>query len=365
MRVVIAPDKFAGTLSALQAAEAIAQGWRSTCANDSLDLVPLSDGGPGFVSVLATAHPSARLVECEVTGPLGAPVAAQVLIVDGTIAYIESAMANGLHLVDRPSRDPRVTTTAGVGELIRAAVNEGATKLVIGLGGSATNDGGAGMLQSMGVDTSAETIDLEPARNFLGAVELCVATDVDNPLLGSRGATRGFAPQKFTDPDRVLDVELVEMEEVLAGLAQRVGRRPDGKDAAVALGSGAAGGLGFGLIALGATRVPGISTVLDAVRLADRIGECDLVVTGEGCFDWQSLRGKTVSGVAELALANARPAVVLAGRVEVGRREYGAIGIAAAFSTVENCGSVELAMNEPAQTLRNLAARVAGTWGGS
>jgi glycerate kinase len=221
------------------------------------------------------------------------------------------------------------------------------------------------MLCSLGVDVAANEIDLDPARQLRDGLEIFVATDVDNPLLGARGASRGFGPQKFANPERVLEVELADMDAQLADLAHRVGRRPDGKDPAVALGSGAAGGLGFGLIALGATRVPGISTVLDALHLADRLVESDLVVTGEGCFDWQSLRGKTISGVAELALANARPAVVLAGSVEVGRREFGAIGVAAAFSVAENCGSVELAMSQPAQTLRDLAARVAGTWGGS
>ena len=367
MRVVIAPDKFAGTLSAVEAAEAITLGWRRRCPGDALDLVPLSDGGPGFLDVLEAAI-GGSLVAIEVTGPEGNPVPATVLFVEEPTgprtAYVEGAMANGLHLIPQGRRDPRNTTTAGVGDVVRAALAESPERIVVGLGGSGTNDAGRGMLERLGVDIESNEIDLSPARELLSGVELLVATDVDNPLLGPRGATRGFAPQKFAMPERVLEMELVDMDAELAAFAAAVGRTPDGRDPAVALGAGAAGGVGYALIALGGRRVPGIATVLDAVHMDERITRADLVVTGEGAFDWQSLRGKTVSGVAQRALAAGRPVVVIAGRVEVGRRELTAAGVSAAFSVSEHAGSVDAALEDPGATLADCAERVAATWGG-
>jgi glycerate kinase len=202
-------------------------------------------------------------------------------------------------------------------------------------------------------------VDLAPALSRLRGAEVVAASDVDNPLLGLRGATNGFAPQKGADQAAVM-----ELEGSLEAFAAAAGRRPDGKDPAVALGAGAAGGLGFALLHLGATRVPGIATVLDTVRLADRIADADVVVTGEGAFDWQSLRGKVVSGVAEAAMAQGRGCVVLAGRVEVGRREYAATGVSAAYAVVDDAGGVEAALADPAARLADLAARIARTWGG-
>ncbi len=389
VRVVVAPDKFAGTLSAPEAAEAIAAGWARTCPGDELDLVPLADGGPGFVEALHAAL-GGRLLPVVVRGPLRDPVPAAVLLVEGgaagsggtasgITAYIESAQACGLHLLAPEERDPAATTTYGVGELVAAAVDAGASRIVVGLGGSGTNDAGAGLLAALGATATdaagadergllsggglglrgLASVDLAPVRARLAGTVLVAASDVDNPLLGLRGATNGFGPQKGADEALVM-----ALEGSLESFARAVGRRPDGKDPAVALGAGAAGGLGYALLALGAERAPGIATVLDAVGLADRIAAADLVVTGEGAFDWQSLRGKTVSGVAAAALALARPVVVLAGRVEVGRREFTAIGVNAAFSVVDEAGSVDAALAEPAARLADTAARAARTWGG-
>ena len=378
MRILIAPDKFAGTLTALEAAAAIADGWRRTSPDDLLVEVPLADGGPGFLDVLH-ASLGGELFPVTVVGPLRAPVPATVLVVEGT-AYVESAQACGLHLVPSASRDPRLTTSSGVGALVAAAVAAGAHRVVVGLGGSGTNDAGAGLLAALGAhavgaDGSDLTdllagggaglrgiahVDLAPARAALDGIEVVVATDVDNPLLGLRGATNGFAPQKGAH-----DAAVMELEGSLEAFAAAVGRRPDGKDPSVALGAGAAGGLGYALMALGATRVPGIATVLDAVDLAGRIAASDLVVTGEGAFDWASLRGKVVSGVAEASLAQGRGCVVLAGRVEVGRREYAALGVSAAYSVVDSVGSIDAALADPAARLADLAERIARTWGGS
>ena len=382
MKVLVAPDKFAGTLTAVEAADAIASGWRRTAPGDEVVRVPLADGGPGFLDALASTL-GGRRVAVAVTGPLGLPVAASVLVVERT-AYVESAQACGLHLVPVELRDPVRTTTYGVGELIAAAVAEGVDRIVLGLGGSATNDGGIGMLAALGATAegaegndvkallsegasalrSVLSVDLAPARAAVDGVEIVMASDVDNPLLGLRGASNGFARQKGAD-----DGAVMELEGTLEHLVEVVGRRPDGKDPAVALGAGAAGGLGYALLHLDATRVPGISTVLAAVGFDTLVAEADLVVTGEGCFDWQSLRGKVVSGVAEAALAQGRACVVLAGRVEVGRREYSATGVSGAYAVVDDLrerGISEAdAFVRPAEHLAALAVRAARTWGGT
>jgi len=378
MRVLIAPDKFAGTLTAVEAAAAIAEGWRRTAPADQLVEVPLADGGPGFVDVLHAAL-GGELVDVRVSGPLGEPVDAEVLVVAGT-AYVESAQACGLHLVPEP-RDPRATTTYGVGELLLAARDAGALRVVVGLGGSGTNDAGAGLLAALGaravdVDGADVTdlmrrgggglrriaaVDLRPALVAVAGLELVVASDVDNPLLGLRGATNGFGPQKGAD-----DATVMELEGSLESFARAVGRRADGKDPAVALGAGAAGGLGYAVLHLGAARVPGIATVLDTVDLAGHVGRADLVLTGEGAFDWQSLHGKVVSGVAEAALAQGRGCVVLAGRVDVGRREYLAVGVSGAYAVLDDLRDRGLPADEafahPAARLADLAERAARTW---
>lgn len=379
MRVVVAPDSFTGTLSAVEAADAIARGWHRTAPDDELVLVPLSDGGPGFVDVVH-ASLGGELHALTVHGPVGARVEAAVLVV-GTTAYVEVAQACGLHLVPADMRDPRRTTTVGVGDLIDAALDSDATRVVVGLGGTGTTDAGAGMLAALGARAydadgldvtdrlrhgggalrGIARVDLDPVRERLRGVRLVVASDVDVPLLGLRGAANGFARQKGAD-----DAAVMELEGSLESFAAAVGRTADGKDPAVALGAGAAGGLGYALLALGASRVPGISTVLETVGLADRVAAADLVLTGEGGFDWQSLRGKVVSGVAETALAQGRACVVLAGRVEVGKREYAATGVSGAYAVVDHLRDQgldpALALADPAEQLAALAARAARTW---
>jgi glycerate kinase len=363
VRVVIAPDKFAGTLSAPEAAAAIAEGWRRTWPDHDVDLAPMSDGGPGFVDALSAAG-IGEVHATEVTGPRGERVPGAVLI-DGATAYIESAQAAGLHLVPDGQRDPSTTTSLGVGELMAVAVEAGARRLVVGLGGSATNDGGAGLLAGLGAGPRQQlaggggalvgitAVDLAPAVDRLSGVEVVIASDVDSPLLGARGATRGFGPQKGATDD-----QLDELEEALAGWAAAtdpaLAKRP---------GAGAAGGMGFALMLLGGSRVPGVEVVLDAVRLGERARAADVVLTGEGAFDWQSLRGKVVSGVTQVSQAAGRPVVVLAGRVEVGRREMAALGVSSAYGVVDHVAGDPMA--DPAGTLAALAARVARTWGRS
>ena len=376
MRVLIAPDDFTGTLTASQAAEAIANGWRSQAPLDELTLMPLSDGGPGFVACI-TAATDAQIVPVGVRGPMGDTAIGMVAMVDsaaGPTAYVESAHGCGLALTHPDRRDASVATSFGVGQLIGAAIDAGARSIVVGLGGTASTDGGAGMLAALGATAQGGSgdavaldaggaclarvarIDLAPARARLADVDLVVATDVDSPLLGARGAARGFAPQKGADASAV-----DELEAALTALSSALGRGRDGKDPAVALGAGAGGGLGYALMHLGARRMPGIATVMEAVGLDDAIAGTDLVITGEGCFDWQSLRGKVVTGVAAAAMRQARPVVVIAGQVEVGKREYVALGIAEAHAAGEP-GQVPATPAEAAEALARRAARVADQW---
>lgn len=363
VRVLVAPDKFAGTLTAVEAAEAIAAGWRERAPHDDVVTVPMSDGGPGFVDVLHAAF-GGRLLAVTVRGPLGEPTPASCLVV-GDTAYVESSQACGLHLVPPAQRDPDRASTYGVGELIAAVIEAGARRVLIGLGGSGTNDGGAGMLAALGVRATPadaltggavplaglESLDLEPARERVAGVELLAASDVDNPLLGLRGATNVFGPQKGVPQERLttLDAALEQLSKVAA------------PDLAEQRGAGAAGGLGYGLLLLGGTRLPGIETVIDAVGLREHAAAADLVLTGEGKFDFQSKSGKVVSGVAEVAGSAIKPCVVLAGDVQVGTREMRAMGVDSAYSMIEAVGT-DAAFDRPDASLRELAARVARTW---
>lgn len=373
MHVLFAPDCFSGTLTAQQAGDAMAAGWAKHAPDDVRDVCPMSDGGTGFVDALA-AGLGGELSAVTVTGPQGEAVPAAVLLVEsdeGLTAYVESAQACGLHLVPEHARDPLTTTSYGVGELIAHAVEVGARRIVVGLGGSATNDAGVGMLAALGAHTSDDValdmgggvladlaeLDLTMPRSTLAGVELVAASDVDNPLLGLTGATNSFARQKGADDDAVM-----RLEAALEAVVAAIGRTDDGRNPAVAMGSGAAGGMGYGLLCLGAHRVPGIGTVADALNLTERMNHADLVVTGEGCFDWTSLRGKVVTGVAQAATAAARPCVVAAGTVLVGRRDYAAIGVTGAYSMADIVGSTDIAMNDPWNSLATTAQRIARTW---
>lgn len=364
---MVAPDDFKGSLTAGAAARAIAEGWRQVAPDDELDLCPMSDGGPGFVDTLAGAL-GGDLISATIRGPLGSPTPGALLMV-GDTAYLESAQACGLHLLADDQRNPGHTTTFGVGQLLRLAIESGARRVVVGLGGSGTNDGAAGMLAALGATAdaaldegglalrSATWVDLAGAVDLIGDVQLLAATDVDNPLLGLTGAAKVFGAQKGADDNLVL-----QLDAALEAFSGAIARRPDGKDPAVALGSGAAGGLGYGLLCLGAARVPGIATVMGATGLVDRIKASDLVITGEGLFDWQSLRGKVVSGVATVTMPTARPCVVIAGDVVVGRREFSALGVSSAYSVADVVGSVEASLTDPVGSLVKTAARVAKTW---
>jgi glycerate kinase len=341
MRVLVAPDKFAGTLTAVEAAEAIATGWARQAPGDELDLAPMSDGGPGFVDVLHAAL-GGELLAQTVRGPHGERVPATVLLA-GEAAYVETA------------------TTYGVGELVRAALDTGAATVVVGLGGSGTNDGGAGLLAALGatspsaLDAGASGLDgiteVQVPRDVLGGARLVAASDVESPLTGLFGATKTFGPQKGI-PEERLPVVDGWLEDWAAAVDRRL---------SLEKGAGAAGGLGFALLALGATREPGIDLVMHAVGLRDRAAKADLVVTGEGAFDFSSRSGKVPYGVAAVAEAALRPCVALAGQVLVGSREMRALGIESGYSLVDLVGR-ERSFADPAGSLADVAERVARTW---
>jgi glycerate kinase len=362
MRVVVAPDKFAGTLSAVEAASAIATGWRRRVPDAEIVEVPMSDGGPGFVDVLHAAL-GGDLIAVTVPDPYGEPVPACILVVGGT-AYLETAQAVGLHLTPEADRRPLTGSSRGVGELLLAALEAGATRIVIGAGGTATNDGGAGLLSALGVTANRPLdagpvelggitdIDLEPARTRVAGAEIVLASDVDVPLLGLLGATKTFGPQKGLS-----DEELLLVDGRLKELAEAADRK-----LADTKGAGAAGGIGFALLLLGATRTPGVDVVAEAVDLPGQLAGADLVITGEGAFDFSSRSGKVPYGVAQAATAALAPCIALAGQVMVGSREMRALGIEAAYSIVDRVGT-ERAFAAPAESLAELAERVARTWG--
>lgn len=363
MRVVICPDKFAGTLSALEAAQAIAEGWRGVAPGDELLIRPVADGGPGFLEVLH-ASLGGDLVEVPTTDPLDRPVTGHVLTLGGT-SYVESAQACGLAYLVPGERNPKLTTSFGLGSLVRAAP---AGTVVVGLGGSGTNDAGAGWLEALGIAPvdgdgrplprgGAALLRCAGLRITAGLPgELIGASDVDNPLTGPQGASMVFGPQKGAAAE---DVELLDA--ALAHWAAILQRDLPGCPSELAKlpGGGAAGGLGAAILALGGRIISGIDLVLDQTGLGQAVQGADLVITGEGSFDHQSLRGKVISGVAQAAAAQGVPCMVLAGRVTTSRREQGAAGVSEAHALVDHFGSVERAMAEPAQGLRELAAKLA------
>ncbi|WP_018349351.1 glycerate kinase [Longispora albida] len=365
MRVVVCPDKFAGSLSAPEVAAAIAAGWASVSPGDELVCRPLADGGPGFLAVLGGLGGS--VLDVGSVDPLGRPVGAQVLLV-GETAYVESAQVCGLHLLAEGERDPKVTSSFGLGVLVRAAVAAGAREVVVGLGGSGTNDCGAGMLAALGappVDAAGEVLPpggaaLSRCAGLGGAVDLggarlVAATDVDSPLLGLHGASNVYGPQKGASRSDVL------LLDAALGAYRGVLNKAFGSDLDLP-GAGAAGGIGAAIFALGGRRVAGFGLVRELTGLDAAIDGASLVITGEGSFDAQSLRGKVVSGVAEAAAEQGAPCVVIAGVSTVGRREAAAAGVTEIYSLAEHFGDAGRALSEAADGLRALGARAAGQW---
>jgi glycerate kinase len=367
MKIVVAPDSFKGCLAAADVAAAIAAGVRKAAPDAEVVEVPMADGGEGTVQALVAAsggHIEAR----EVEGPLGAPVeAAFGLLGDGQTAVIEMAAASGLPLVPPEQRDPTQTSTFGTGQLLRAALDLGAREIILGIGGSATNDCGCAMAQALGVSfrdqgghvlervtggrlLDVARIDLAARDERLTQTRVRVACDVDNPLYGPRGAAHVFAPQKGATPAQVdlLDAGLRHIADVI--------RRDLALDVALLPGAGAAGGLGAGLVAFCGGRLePGVQIVLEAAGLPARMAGADLCITGEGRLDSQTLAGKTPAGVASVARDAGAVAIALAGSVDLDSSALQEVGLAAAFSVLNAPLTLEQAM-EPATAARLLSA---------
>lgn len=345
MRVVIAPDKFKGCLAAPAVAEAMAAGVRRADAAAQVDLCPMADGGEGTVDALVRAT-GGRFVTQRVVGPLPEMRvdATFGLLGDGRTAVIEMAAASGLHLLPPDERNPLNTTTFGAGQLLLAAAKLGVERIILGIGGSATVDGGIGCAQAAGLTVlleGGEPVSMtEPlcgrdldqvilVKRGRGSpvdhVEIIVACDVANPLFGTTGAAPVFGPQKGATPAAV-----AQLDDSLRRLAGRTGRLPE----ATTPGAGAAGGLGFGMLAFfNATLRPGIDLVIDATRLRERLKDADLCLTGEGRLDEQSLSGKTPIGVARVCRDLGIPCVAIAGIVDVDPARAADEGLTAAFST--------------------------------
>lgn len=346
LRVLIAPDCFGGTLSAVGATAAITRGWALARPRDLLTPAPQADGGPGFVEVLADRLGELR--HSRVAGPLTDSVPADwVFDESDRTAYLECAQACGLTRLDATptAQTARAAHSAGVAGLLEAALSAGARRIVVGLGGSACTDGGEGLVRAMG--------GLAAARERLAPVELIAATDVDHPLLGPQGAARVFGPQKGADPDTV-----VFLERRLIDWAAELDRAA-GYAVSAEPGAGAAGGIGAALLALGGRRQSGAAVIAERTGLSADIAAAQVIVTGEGRFDEQSLHGKVIGALAERARRHRVPIVVLAGQITVDEATLTSAGIAAAHSLVDYAGSVRRALGDAENQLVGLARRVA------
>lgn len=375
MKIVIAPDSFKESLDALAVAQAIEAGFKRVFPQALYELIPMADGGEGTVQSLVDAT-HGRIERVSVTGPLGECVRAFFGVSgngenDGEkTAFIEMSAASGLHLVPMAQRNPLTTTSYGTGELIQAALDLGAKRIILGLGGSATNDAGAGMLQALGARfldergqmiawggaalASVAQVDLSQLDARLANVPIQVACDVDNPLCGERGASAVFGPQKGATPQQV-----TQLDHALAHFAAVV-RSQLALDIASHAGAGAAGGMGGGLMLLPQVQMQsGVQIVAEAVRLAERLRDADLVITGEGRMDGQSIHGKTPIGVARVAKQFDKPVIALVGSLGEGYEAVYAHGIDAVFPIIRQEGDLSGVLLQAEANLISCAENVA------
>ncbi|TQQ55237.1 glycerate kinase [Vibrio cholerae] len=373
MKVVIAPDSFKESLTAKQVCDSIQTGLARVWHDAKFVAIPVADGGEGTVQSLVDAT-QGRLVEVKVMGPQGKRVEAFYgMLGDNQTAVIEMAAASGLHHVPLAQRDPKLTTSFGTGELIRHALDQGVTKLIIGLGGSATNDGGVGMLAALGARfTNADGepiqltggglrelahIDLQDFDPRLQHCDILVACDVNNPLCGDKGASAVFGPQKGATPE---DIQLLDGALRQFGLLTA---KVTGKMVLESAGAGAAGGMGAALLAYTEARLrPGIEIVLETVQLAHQVSDADLVITGEGRIDSQTVHGKTPMGVAKVAKRFDVPVLALCGCTGDNYQAVYQCGIDAVFAAVPRAMSLEDALKESDFNLADLAENVARLW---
>jgi glycerate kinase len=365
LKIVIAPDSFKESMTALEVCEAAERGLRRSLPEVQTVKIPMADGGEGTVQALVDAT-NGTFTSLTVTGPLGLPVEAEYgWLGDQLTAVIEMASASGLHLVPPERRNPLMTTTAGTGELIKDAVQKGAKHLIIGIGGSATNDGGMGMAQALGVKfldsegaelsygggalSKLAKIDASKMMKELSGVTIDVACDVDNPLTGPTGASAIFGPQKGATDETVavLDRNLSHYASLIL--------KETGRDVEKIEGSGAAGGLGAGLLAfLNANLKRGVDIVIETVKLEQHMAEADLVITGEGRIDGQTIHGKTPAGVSKTAKKLNIPVIAIAGSIGDGYEKVHEEGISSVFSIVPGIVSLEEALHKGPLYVENL-----------
>ncbi|MGW5096491.1 glycerate kinase [Streptomyces nodosus] len=368
-RVLIAADKFKGSLTALEVAERVTAGLRRVVPGLEVEALPVADGGDGTVAAAVAAGFVRQ--EARVTGPLGREVTA-AFAMRGDTAVVEMAEASGLGRLPTGVLAPLTATTHGSGELLRAALDAGARTIVFGVGGSATTDGGAGMLSALGarfLDAEGEPVppgggglaglaraDLSGLDPRLASVDLVLASDVDNPLTGPKGAPAVYGPQKGASPDDVaaLDAALVHYAEVLE---EAVGSRA--AEYAGAPGAGAAGGIGYGALLLGARFRPGIEVMLDVLGFAPALERASLVITGEGSLDEQTLHGKAPAGVAAAARAAGKEVVAVCGRLALSAQELDGAGIRRAYPLTEEEPDVALCIAQAGPILERVAERIA------
>ena len=373
MKIVIAPDSYKESLTAMEVATAIEAGFKQILPDAEYIKLPMADGGDGNAQSLIDAT-NGSIIEHPVTAPLGNIVTGFYgLFGNGKTAVIEMAAASGLHLVEPELRNPLHTTSYGTGELIKAALDQGVDHIIVGIGGSATNDGGIGMAQALGIKlldkngkelsfgggslSELTTIDLSMRDPRLDSITIEVACDVDNPLCGPKGASHVFAPQKGATPEvvEILDSNLSHYASIIKTQLNR-----DVKEVA---GAGAAGGLGAALLGLfNATLRSGIEIVMDAVNLSNVIEGADLVITGEGRIDSQTIHGKTPIGVARTAKKLNLPVIGIAGCLSEDHAVVHDHGIDAVFSVLPRSSSLELALKEAAINVENKARNVAAIY---
>ena len=369
MRVVVAPDSYKGSVSAVGVAAALERGVLRVFPQAEVRKIPIADGGEGTVEALVTAT-GGQMKQERVRGPLGEVVdACWGILGDGKTAVIEMAAASGLPLVPPDRRDPRITTTYGTGELIRTALDAGLRRIIIGIGGSATNDGGTGMAQALGAKFLAadgtelppgggalaqlKTIDLSGLDSRLTETEITVACDVDNPLCGQRGAAAVFGPQKGATPAMVAELDAALGH--FAGCA----RAATGRNVADLAGAGAAGGLGAGLLFFTPAKLrPGVEIVLEAVKFAEVVKDAAFVITGEGRTDFQTAYGKAPVGVAKVAKQFDVPVFCISGGLGDGADDVLAQGIDAVMSICSRPLSLDECMRDGATLIEEAAARL-------
>ncbi|WP_369274353.1 glycerate kinase [Streptomyces sp. R11] len=369
-RVLIAADKFKGSLTAVQVAERVTAGLRRVVPGVQVEAMPVADGGDGTVDAAVAAGFERR--EVRVAGPLGDEVTAAFAL-RGDTAVVEMAEASGLQRLPAGVFAPLTASTYGSGELLRAALDAGARTIVFGVGGSATTDGGAGMLSALGarfLDADGEPVppgggglgdlavaDLSGLDPRLASVELVLASDVDNPLTGPKGAPAVYGPQKGASPDDVatLDAALAHFAKVLE---ESVGA--EAAEHAAAPGAGAAGGIGYGALLLGARFRPGIEVMLDVLGFAPALERADLVITGEGSLDEQTLHGKAPAGVAAAARAAGKEVVAVCGRLALAPEALGRAGIRRVYPLTEVEPDVAKCIADAGPILEQVAERIAG-----